>query len=91
MHNEEFHFEAVSFITDSNDGKYRIQRSGLYSPYVLTVSDLQYADCGSYHCCLPSNRSDNNVSSSELLNNCQRFVLWVRGKNLTSKFMLVGL
>ena len=57
-----------------SDAKYRIHRDGIYAPYVLTVNDLQYSDSGSYYCCLPSN------CSNDVKNNCQRFVLGVRGK-----------
>ena len=64
----------LKISTGGSDGKYRIHRSGIYAPYVLTVNDLQYSDSGSYYCCLPSNCS-NNVK-----NNCQRFLLGVRGK-----------
>ncbi|CAH3017713.1 unnamed protein product [Porites evermanni] len=54
------------------DGKYRIHRKGIYEPYFLTLTDLQYSDRGSYYCCLPSNCSDS------VQGNCQRFVLRVR-------------
>ena len=57
-----------------SDAKYRIHRDGIYAPYVLTVNDLQYSDSGSYYCCLPSN------CSNDVKNNCQRFVLGVRGR-----------
>ena len=57
-----------------SDAKYSIHRDGIYAPYVLTVNDLQYSDSGSYYCCLPSN------CSNDVKNNCQRFVLGVRGK-----------
>ena len=62
------------FFTDETHGNYEIHRSGVYDPYVLTVSDVQYSDRGSYYCCLPSNCSDN------VKDNCQRFILRVRGK-----------
>ena len=65
---------VLKFLTDESDGKYRIHRKGIYEPYFLTVTDLQYSDRGSYYCCLLSNCSDS------VERNCQRFVLRVRGK-----------
>ncbi|CAH3175720.1 unnamed protein product, partial [Porites lobata] len=64
--------DKVRSCIDASDGKYRIHREGIYEPYFLTVTDLQYSDRGSYYCCLPSNCSDS------VEGNCQRFVLRVR-------------
>lgn len=61
-------------LADESDGNYKIERKGIIGPYVLTVSDLQYTDRGFYYCCLPSNCSDN------VEDDCQRFILRVRGK-----------
>ena len=78
-------------MTDGSDGKYHIQRTGIYSPYELTVSDLQYTDSGFYYCCLPANCSDN------VQDNCQRFILSFSGKHLTivdvhlSNYIILGL
>ncbi|CAH3017712.1 unnamed protein product, partial [Porites evermanni] len=64
--------DAITPCINGSDGKYRIHREGIYEPYFLTVTDLQYSDRGSYYCCLPSNCS-NSVEGD-----CQRFVLRVR-------------
>ena len=61
-------------FSDGSDGKYEVKRNGIYEPYYLVIRDLQYTDRGSYYCCLPSNCSD------AVDDNCQRFVLRVRGK-----------
>ena len=61
-------------FSDGSDGKYEAKRNGIYEPYYLVIRDLQYTDRGSYYCCLPSNCSD------AVDDNCQRFVLRVRGK-----------
>lgn len=59
-------------INGTTDERYKIQLRTAHDPYVLTISDVQYADRGFYYCCLPSNCSDN------VKDNCQRFVLRVR-------------
>lgn len=74
-------FNIFLLIAANKVGRYRIERSGIYSPYVLKVFDLKDADCGNYYCCLPLNKSDN-VSSTIRSEDCQRFVLWVRGTQL---------
>ncbi|CAH3182974.1 unnamed protein product, partial [Porites lobata] len=61
--------DFVRSCINGSDGKYHVHRSGIYDPYVLTVSDVRYADLGSYYCCLPSNCSGN------IQDNCQHFVL----------------
>ena len=50
---------------------------------MLTVSDVRYADLGSYFCCLPSNCSGN------IQDNCQHFVL--RGESLSSSIAAISL
>ena len=62
-------------FSDGSYGKYEVERNGIYDPYYLVIRDLQYTDDGSYYCCLPSN------CSSTVDDNCQRFVLTIRGKD----------
>ena len=64
----------MNVLLDGSDGNYRIHRDSKYDPYFLTISDVQYTDRGSYYCCLPSNCSDR-------VDECQTFILRVRGKN----------
>lgn len=77
-------FNIFLLIAANRVGRYRIERSGIYSSYVLKVFDLKDADCGNFYCCLPLNKSDN-VSSTIRSEDCQRFVLWVRGTQLALK------
>ncbi|KAM7440148.1 hypothetical protein ABFA07_010559 [Porites harrisoni] len=74
--------DNIRSCISGSDAKYRIHRSGIYAPYVLTVNDLQYSDSGSYYCCLPSN------CSNDVKNNCQRFVLGVRDDKFRCKLDL---
>ena len=68
------YYFLLSVLSDGSSGHYKIHRDGVYEPYLLTISDVQYSDRGFYYCCLPSNCSDN------VEDNCQRFILRVRGK-----------
>lgn len=61
------------FFKAGLDGKHIFHRSGIYDPYALNITDVQYTDLGSYYCCLSSNCSRN------IQDNCQHFVL--RGKS----------
>ena len=61
-------------FADGSYGKYEVKRNGIYDPYYLVIRGLQYTDRGSYYCCLPSN------CSYTVDDNCQRFVLRIRGK-----------
>ena len=55
-------------FSDGSYGKYEVKRN------YLVIRDLQYTDDGSYYCCLPSD------CSYTVDDNCQRFVLTIRGK-----------
>ena len=66
---------TMNVLLDVSDGNYKIHRDSKYDPYILTISDVQYTDRGFYYCCLPSNCSDD-------VDECQKFILRVRGKNL---------
>ena len=65
---------TVNVLLDGSDGNYKIHRDSKYDPYILTIFDVQYTDRGFYYCCLPSNCSDD-------VDECQKFILRVRGKN----------
>ena len=65
----------MNVLLDGSVGNYRIHRDSKYDPYFLTIYDVQYTDRGFYYCCLPTNCSEN-------VDDCQKFILRVRGKNL---------
>ncbi|KAL9986543.1 hypothetical protein ACROYT_G000710 [Oculina patagonica] len=63
--------DSVQSCINGSNGNYKIDRDNIYSPYILTISDVQYTDRGFYYCCLPSNCSDS-------VEGCQKFILRVR-------------
>lgn len=70
-------------IDSSKDERYKVARRGVYSPYVLTITNVSREDTGNYYCCLSSGCSAD-------IEKCQKFTLavtddteWVNSAPLT--------
>ena len=61
------------FADSSKDERYKVARRGVYSPYVLTITNVSREDTGNYYCCLSSGCSAD-------IEKCQKFTLAVTGK-----------
>ena len=71
-------FFLLGFFADSSkDERYKVARKGVYSPYVLTITNVSREDTGNYYCCLSSGCSAD-------VEKCQKFTLAVTG-NFYSK------
>ena len=66
-------FFCLFFADSSKDERYKVARRGVYSPYVLTITNVSREDTGNYHCCLSSGCSVD-------VEKCQKFTLAVTGK-----------
>ena len=65
-------FLLVFFADSSKDKRYKVARKGVYSPYVLTITNVSHEDTGNYYCCLSSGCSAD-------VEKCQNFTLAVTG------------
>ena len=66
------------FADSSKDERYKVERRGVYSPYVLTITNVSRGDTGNYYCCL-SSRCSADVEK------CQKFTLAITGNFYTQK------
>ena len=73
-----FFFVCLFFADSSKDERYKVDRRGVYSPYVLTITNVSREDTGNYYCCLSSGCSAD-------VEKCQKFTLAITGNFYSKK------